>query len=134
MSVLSVKNIHISINCSFGQVYEFVSNPENLPLWASGLSSEIRKMGEEWIAKSPMGKIIIKFAEKNRFGILDHEVTLPSGLKINNPMRVMPNNDGSELIFTLYRQPNMSEEEFHKDAEMVKKDLTKLKTILEAAG
>jgi len=46
-------------------------------------------------------------------------------------MRVLRNNDGSEVVFTLYRRPGMSEQEFAGDAEWVKKDLEKLKTLLE---
>ena len=26
----------------------------------------------------------VKFAEKNKFGVLDHDVTLPSGVKVYN--------------------------------------------------
>ena len=58
-------------------------------------------------------------------------MTLPSGVKVNNPMRVFPNNDGSELVFTLYRRPDMSDQEFTEDAKAVEKDLAKLKTLLE---
>jgi hypothetical protein len=61
-----------------------------------------------------MGKLKVKLAEKNQFGILDHDVTLPSRVKVYNPMRVFPNNDGSELVFMLYRRPDMSE--FAQDA------------------
>ncbi len=73
----------------------------------------------------------VKFAEESRFGVLDHEVTLPSGVKVYNPMRVFPNNDGSELVFSLYRRPDVSDQEFADDAESVEKDLAKLKTLLE---
>lgn len=65
------------------------------------------------------------------FGLLDHDVTLPSGVKIYNPMRVFPNNDGSELIFTLYRRSDVSDQEFAQDANSAEKDLAKLKTLLE---
>ena len=78
-----------------------------------------------------MGMVKVKFTEKNKFGILDHDVTLPSGAKIYNPMRVFTNNDGSELIFTLYRRPDMSDRMFAGDAEAVMRDLEKLKTLLE---
>jgi hypothetical protein len=78
-----------------------------------------------------MGTVKVKFAETNQFGVLDHEVTLPSGVKIYNPMRVFPNNDGSELIFTLYRRSDVSDQEFAQDAQSVEKDLAKLKTLLE---
>jgi len=125
------KHIGISINRSAAQVYEFAANPENLPQWAAGLSGSIKKVNEDWVAESPMGKVKVKFAEKNQFGVLDHEVTLPTGVTVYNPMRVFPNNDKSELVFTLYRRPNMSDQEFAEDAKSVEKDLAKLKTLLE---
>jgi hypothetical protein len=125
------KHISVSINRSAAQVYEFASNPENLPKWAAGLSGSIKKVNEDWIAESPMGTVKVKFAEKNKFGVLDHEVTLPSGVKVYNPMRVFPNNDGSELVFTLYRRPEMSDQEFAEDAKAVERDLAKLKALLE---
>jgi hypothetical protein len=125
------KQISISINRSAAQVYEFTSNPENLPKWAAGLSGSIKKVDEDWIAEAPMGTVKVKFAEKNQFGVLDHDVTLPSGVKVYNPMRVFPNNHGSELVFTLYRRPDVSDQEFAEDAKSVEKDLAKLKTLLE---
>jgi hypothetical protein len=30
-------------------------------------------------------------------------------------MRVFPSNDGSELVFTLYRRPDVSDQEFAED-------------------
>ena len=127
------KSLHISvsINCPANKAYEFASNPENLPKWASGLSGSIKNVNGDWVADSPMGKIKIKFAEKNKFGILDHNVTLPSGEIFENPMRVFPNSSGSELIFTLYRRPEMSDKMFADDAKLVKSDMKKLKNLLE---
>ena len=125
------QHISVSINHPADQVYEFASNPENLPKWAAGLSGSIKNVNGDWIAESPMGRVKVEFADKNNFGVLDHDVTLPSGAKVYNPMRVFPNNDGSELIFTLYRRPDMSDQMFAGDAEAVKKDLEKLKALLE---
>ncbi len=125
------RHISVSINQPEGQVYEFASNPENLPKWASGLSGSIKNVNGVWIAESPMGQVKIEFAVKNIFGVLDHDVTLSSGEKFYNPMRVFPNNDGSELIFTLYLRPGMTERMFAEDAATVAKDLEKLKTLLE---
>jgi len=75
----TAKHISVSINRSSTHVYEFASNPENLPKWAAGLSGSIRRVNEEWIAESPMGTVKVKFTEKNKFGVLDHDVTLSSG-------------------------------------------------------
>ena len=125
------RHVNISITRSADKVYDFVSNPQNLPLWAGGLSGSIKNVNEEWVAESPMGTVKIRFADKNRFGILDHDVTLPSGETFNNPMRVISNGDGCELVFTLYQRPGMSDSDFEKDEEQIKTDLAKLKTLIE---
>ena len=112
------------------EVYDFASDPANLAKWASGLGS-IRKSGKDWISDSPMGKIKIEFAKKNKFGVLDHDVTLESGEMFHNPMRVVPNGSGSEVTFTLIRQSGMSDKSFMEDAKTVEKDLGILKSLLE---
>ena len=125
------QHVSVSINRSADQVYAFASNPENLPKWAAGLSGSIKNVNGDWIAASPIGSVKVKFADQNVFGVLDHDVTLPSGEKVYNPMRVFPNNDGCELIFTLYRRPGTSDEMFAEDAQAVTRDLKKLKALLE---
>jgi hypothetical protein len=125
------QHISVAINRSADEVYEFASNPENLPRWAAGLSGSIEKINGNWIAESPMGKVKVKFADENKFGILDHDVTLPSGEKFYNPMRVFPNDEGSEVIFTLYRRPDMTDQMFVEDAMAITGDLETLKTLLE---
>jgi hypothetical protein len=62
---------------------------------------------------------------------MDHDVTLESGVTIHNPMRVVPNGEGSEFVFTLIRQPGMSEEQFARDEAAVETDLRALKDLLE---
>lgn len=131
METFEAKNISISISRPSNEVYEFVSNPMNLPKWATGLSDSIQNVNGEWIADSPMGKVKIKFAESNKFGVVDHDVTLDSGITFHNPMRVLPNKNGCEVIFTLFRQADMTEEKFTTDADLVKRDLEKLKATLE---
>ena len=67
-------------------------------------------------------------------GVLDHDVTLPSGEVIYNPMRVVPHGDGSEVVFSVRRLPDMSDEDFARDAGLVQADLARLKHVLEATA
>jgi hypothetical protein len=46
-------------------------------------------------------------------------------------MRVVPNGKGSEFVFTLIRQPGMSDEHFAKDKAAIEHDLNTLKDLLE---
>ena len=59
-------------------------------------------------------------------------MSLENGLTVHNALRVVPNGDGAEVMFTLLRQADMSDEQFAADAAWVEKDLAALKIILEA--
>jgi hypothetical protein len=115
-------------------VYAFAGDPANLPQWAAGLSSGIEQVDGEWFADSPMGRVGVRFAPPNDFGVLDHDVALPSGQVFHNPMRVVADGDASEVVFTVRRQPEMTDEEFDRDAAAVAADLATLKRLLEPAG
>jgi uncharacterized protein YndB with AHSA1/START domain len=113
-------------------VYAFASNPENLPRWAAGLSgASIVRSGDSWLCQSPMGEVKVKFVEGNPFGVMDHDVTLPNGEVNHNPFRVLANGNDSEVVFTLYKLPRMSDQEFEQDAALIRKDLETLRSLLE---
>jgi hypothetical protein len=59
-------------------------------------------------------------------------VTLRSGEVLYNPMRVTRNGSGSEVVFSLRRNPGMTDEEFGRDASLVAADLARLKARVEA--
>lgn len=130
-----VKHISIFIARPPDAVYQFASNPENLARWAAGLASaEISRVGDEWLATAPFGRVKIRFAGKNPLGVMDHDVELETGEVMHNPMRVVPNADGSELIFTLIRQMPMSDQQFAEDQRAIARDLSSLKSLLEGDG
>jgi len=126
------RNLSVQIGRNPRDVYNFTSVPENFPRWASGLGKSLKRKNGEWIAETPQGPIKVRFTERNQFGILDHYVIPESGAEIYIPMRVIPNGSGSELIFTLFRLSDVSDEKFAADAEWVMRDLTALKNLLEA--
>jgi hypothetical protein len=49
-------------------------------------------------------------------------------------MRVVPNGDGSEVLFTLIQLPGVSDEQFQQDMDTIRADLNKLRTLLERTG
>ena len=129
--MFEVRNVSVSILRSPKDVYAFTSNGENLPRWATGLGQAARRVNDEWIVDGPLGRITVRFAQPNDFGVLDHDVVLESGATVHNAMRVVPNGTGSTVIFTLLRLPGVSPRKFADDAKWVEKDLTALKGLLE---
>lgn len=128
---MNSRTITCSINRPPATVYEFASNPENLPQWVKSFCLSVKKSGDDWLMETPSGWVGIQFVPTNDFGVLDHVVTLPDGQSILNPMRVVANGEGSEVMFTLFQLSGMPDEQFAKDAGMVEADLRSLKAVLE---
>lgn len=131
--MINVRLLTVSIARPPAIVYGFASNPENLPQWVRSFCLSVKKTGDQWQMETPTGWITIHFVPANDFGVLDHVVTLPDGQAIFNPMRVVANGEGSEVTFTLFQLPAMSDEQFVKDAGMVEADLRSLKAVLEGS-
>jgi hypothetical protein len=127
--LLETRTITVSIDCPPDRVYDFVSNPSNLPRWS--FFEAVTETDDGWVVQTPGGPVGFRFLEANRLGVLDHRVTLPSGVEIQVPMRVITNGRGSEVLFTLFRASDMTDQDFASDATQVIADLTKLKNVLE---
>lgn len=125
---------HISryIDRSPADVVRFLGDPKNLPKWASGVSSKIHEENGVWICESPMGTVEFRFVDANDLGVLDHHVKLPDGTTFYNPMRVIENGKGSEVLFTVLQRKEMSDEELEKDCATIAKDLETAKSLLES--
>ncbi|GAB2453295.1 SRPBCC family protein [Streptomyces incanus] len=128
------RHLSICIDRTVADVYAYASQPANLPAWAHGLGGSIERINGRWVAESsPMGRVVVAFAPRNEWGVLDHDVTLPSGETVHNPVRVLVDGSGSEVVFTLRRQPGTSDAAFEHDASMVAADLARLKELMESA-
>jgi hypothetical protein len=125
------RTLSVTIGCHPDRVYGFVSDPENLPRWATTFCKSIRRTGTDWIMETPHGPTKVRLVAKNDLGVLDHYVSPAPGVEVYVPMRVVPNGSGSEVIFTLFRLPDMSEEQYAADAGLVEQDLRTLKEVLE---
>jgi hypothetical protein len=130
---MSSESRHLSewIDRPADEVYDYAFDPANLPQWAPGLGSSVENVAGRWFVETSMGRVGFAFAPRNDYGILDHDVTLPSGEIVYNPMRVIRAESGSEVVFTLRRLPNMTDEEFGRDGAAVAADLARLKELLE---
>jgi hypothetical protein len=130
--VLESTHVATSINRTAEEVYRFVADPRNLPAWAAGLAErEVELVGDEWVVESPMGRVKVAFAPPNPFGVADHDVTLPSGEVVTNPVRILPNGDGCDVVFTVRRRAGMTADDFAADVQAVTTDLATLRTEME---
>ncbi|BBY29776.1 SRPBCC family protein [Mycolicibacterium sediminis] len=114
------RHVGVWIAAAADAVYAFASDQRNLERWAAGL------------ADPALADVDVRFAPVNDFGVLDHVVTMPTGEEVYNPMRVIPAGDERcEVVFTLRRRPEMSDEDFEADARAVRADLETLRGLAE---
>lgn len=121
--------VSVTIHRPPADVYAFVADLGNLPLWS--FFSTATEVDGTWRLGTSRGEVILRLAAANDLGVLDHDVETPDGRRIYIPMRVVPNGDGSEVLFTAFRQPGMSDEEYAADIAQVETDLANLKSLLE---
>lgn len=124
-------HVDVAIERPLATVYEFAAGPANLPQWASGLTTSLERVGDEWVAESPIGRIGIRFADRNDLGVLDHWVRLPSGATEYNPVRAFADGDATRVVFSVHRSPSLTDEQFAADVETVRADLRTLRKLLE---
>jgi hypothetical protein len=130
--VFDTVHISTSIDRAAHDVYMYASNPRNLSAWAHGLADrDVAFVDDVWVIDSPLGRVTVEFAPPNPFGILDHDVTLPSGEVVANPMRVIPNGDGCDVVFTVRRRAGVDDAEFSADADAVAADLAALRGLMQ---
>lgn len=114
------------------EVAAFAGSDEHLPQWAAGLASGmLRRDGEDLVVDAPMGQVRVRFAPTNDFGVLDHDVTLPDGTVVHNPLRVLAHPHGAEVVFSLRRLEGVGVDAFEADAHAVAADLERLRSLLE---
>ena len=125
-------DIGVDIGCPLARANDFLTVPENFPRWASGLGESLRPDGDGWTVRTPDGPMGVRFTAKNSFGVLDHWVTPPGSRAIHIPLRVVASgDDGCHVVLTLFRQAGMTDEKFDADGAWVRRDLDRLKALLE---
>ena len=128
------ESVHVSatIERPASDVYAYAADPRNLSNWAAGLAHRpVELVDGQWVVDSPLGRVVVAFVAPNDLGVLDHDVTLPSGEIVTNPMRVMANGDGCDVVFTVRRR-GMTDAELAADVDAVSRDLNTLRTLLES--
>ena len=125
--------ISISIDRPYDEVYGYLSNPLHYQTWAAVEPGTFKPLADgDWQAETPFGFRQFRFSPPNRHGVLDHAVFVPGGEILYMPMRVVPNDEGTELIFTFFRREGMDDAQFASAVEWIMTDFLALKSLLEA--
>jgi hypothetical protein len=122
------------IECPYEASYRFLSDPRNYAEWAAVEKGTYRPVGNgDWMGETPFGGMRhFRFLAPNAFGVFDHAMFIPGETLLYTPMRIFPNEEGTELHFTFFQRSGMSEEQFVSAIEWITTDFLTLKSLLEA--
>ena len=131
MTVYRADVVHISILVPPQRVFDFLANVNEWKTWAPWVRA-VTKSDRDWMLDTDGGTMHVRFVDANSLGVLDHTVTLPSGVTVHNSMRVSANGDGSELSMIVLQTPPATSEQFEQDVQAVRDDFARLKIVLES--
>ena len=121
----------ITINCDFGKLYDFISEPVNIPEWIPQFCTSVEHNGDGWVAQTAAGKVKL-FCKSNReFGIIDYEFKPVLPIKLMLHSRIIPNSKGCVFVITHFKLPFASDEIFEKQKDKVIQQLGTLKKFME---
>lgn len=78
--LFTATTVSISIERCPSDVYAFIADPRNMPVWATSFCRAVSRTAAGWATETPDGQLPIRFVAPNAFGVLDHYVGPGPGL------------------------------------------------------
>ena len=94
-------------------VFEYISDIEKLPFWATEFARELKRDGERYKVVNGLGEFFFEIRADRESGVIDmlagpHQEALQLF-----PTRVVPLGDGgSAFTFTMFQAPGQPDEQF----------------------
>lgn len=121
----------VTVQAPTTAVLQFLSDPQNLPRWAIGFAKSIGSKDGRWIVETGQGEMPITVVASFDHGTVDFHMEPAPGSEAVAFSRVMPNNDGSEYVFTQFQAPDMPDDVFEATVKALSHELVALKALLE---
>lgn len=119
--------VHISIAAPPSEVLAFLSDVSQWTTWAPWVRSARQLSKREWQLDTEGGPMTLRFRDPGSIGVLDHDVTLASGLTVFNSFRLMVDGDRCELTMIVTQAPNATGDDFARDVNAVRDDFDRIK-------
>ncbi|WP_437626180.1 kynureninase [Sorangium sp. So ce1151] len=121
----------VLITASAERVFEVVSDPARLPLWAVHFCSSVRADGGALWATTPRGEVRFAMRTDRALGVVDFGHLGADGAWRYSPTRVMPVEGGAVFLYTFFRRPGISDERFEAMKREMEEELALLKRLVE---
>ena len=109
----------------------YVGDGANLPRWAIGFAKSVRPHGSGWLVTTGQGEVPTTITVDETANTVDCRMQAAPDADAAAYRLVVPNGEGSEIIFTQLQQPGVTDELFAQLVAAVGHELAALKAQLE---
>lgn len=117
--------VAVEIPASAEDVFDYLSRIESVPEWATEFVQAFDVQGpSEARARTSLGDVIFRMEADEDTRVIDMRVGPSEGPTALFPTRVVAVDDGrSAYLFTMFRGPEQSEDEFQAETESLRREL-----------
>jgi len=119
------RTLSFTVNKKTGDAFDAI-----LTAPAKMMSDAVKSGDGWWKFTTPRGTARLKFNENKQLGILDY-MYIDDESKWDVPMRVIPSGDESEIIITLIKPENITDEQFNQRMNEISQAFSNLKALIE---
>ena len=114
-------------------VFEYLSDIEKLPEWATEFARELKREGEDYKVVNGLGEFYFEIKADSQTGVIDMFAGPSKDQMAIFPTRVVALPDGSTAFsFTMFKGPDMPDELFESQHESLKREFTNIQAAFAA--
>ena len=114
-------------------VFEYLSDIEKLPEWATEFARELKREGEDYKVVNGLGEFYFEIEADSQTGVIDMFAGPSTDQMAIFPTRVVALPDGSTAFsFTMFQGPDMPDELFESQHESLKREFTNIQAAFAA--
>ena len=114
-------------------VFEYMSDIEKLPEWATEFARELKRDGEDYKVVNGLGEFYFEIQADSQTGVIDMFAGPSKDQMAIFPTRVVALPDGSTAFsFTMFQGPDMPDELFESQHESLKREFTNIQAAFAA--
>ena len=123
----------ITISRPSQEVFDFISAPQNLPLWSQSLCQSVSQNEYGgWLIHTPdQHQIPLEIRSDIRTGVIDQILSPGPDIQMFIPGRVLSNGYYAEFVLTLFQPDEISEAAYQNEIQTIEFELLTLKGVLE---
>ena len=119
------------LNADQGTVFDYLSDIDRLPEWATEFARDLRREGDDYKVVNGLGEFYFAIQADRQTGVIDMFAGPSKQRMAVFPTRAVPLPDGrTAYSFTMFQQPDMSDELFDAQHVSLQREFTNIERAL----